>query len=424
MFPEILLSFALLNLFYLTAFFAISIWLNVAETHYFLGYGKKFIKFTIRQTTFHIGVYIPIVMLSPIYTITNDGQRMKYPWEFFGRGIFRRFVATLGGAIGLIVSAILIFTAQTYFMPDYIISKEEVNKHGIEPSEWAMQSGFVPGDKIVAVNGKDYEAFQDLMSPELITAPEVLYTVLRDGKEVEIKLKCLAESLTHRGDPFIYPRVPAEVLMVVPNSPADQAGIKPGDRITMINDKPVAYIKEVATVIKEKIHGAKILLTIERKAPESMQTLTLEVFPDHQGVIGVQWNPSISYTEKRNSLLQSLWVGPARAFTTLKTNVIAFGRVMSGTLAPKQSLSGPIGIVDRSAIQFWTITSLYALTYAFYNLLPLPRSAFWELIALAYEGITKRKYPYKVFKTSLTFGWIVFAGIFLTQLVIDLMKLF
>lgn len=99
-------------------------------------------------------------MVSPIYTVTNDGQRMKYPWEFFGQSIFRRFVATPGGAIGLMVSAILIFTAQTYFLPDYIISKEEVNKHGIEPSQWARQSGFVSGDKILAVNGKDYEAFE------------------------------------------------------------------------------------------------------------------------------------------------------------------------------------------------------------------------------------------------------------------------
>ncbi|MBT1697107.1 PDZ domain-containing protein [Fulvivirgaceae bacterium PWU4] len=393
MLPQILLSLALLNLFYLTAFFAISIWLNVAETHYFLGYGKKFIRFTIRQTTFHIGVYIPIVMLSPIYTITNDGQRMKYPWEFFGEGIFRRFVATLGGAIGLILSAILIFTALAYFTPDYVISKEEVNKHGIEPSEWAMQSGFVPGDKIVAVNGKDYETFQDLISPGLITAPEVSYTVLRDGKEIEIKLQGLAESLNRRGDPFIYPRIPAEVLKVVSNSPADQAGIKPGDRITMVNDKPVTYIKEVTSVLKEKIDEEKVLLTIERKTPDSTQTLTLEVFPGHQSVIGVQWNPSIAYTEKRNSLLQALWMGPARAFTTLKTNVIAFGRIISGVLAPKQSLSGPIGIANGPTIQLWTITGVYALIYACYNLLPLPRSAFWELIALAYEGITKRKYP-------------------------------
>jgi regulator of sigma E protease len=396
----------------------------VAETHYFLGYGKKFIKFTIRQTTFHFGVYIPIVMLSPVYTVTKDGKRMKYPWEFFERGLLRRFVATLGGAFGLLVSAVVIFTILTYVVPDYIITKEEVNKHGIEPSEWAMQSGFVPGDKIMAVNGEDYESFQDLMTPELITAPEVSYTVLRDEKEVEIKLKGLAESLTRRSDPFIYPRIPAEVLNVVPNSPADQAGVKPGDRITSVNGKRVTYTKEVASAIKERINDEKVLLTIERKTNNSTQTLTLEIYPDHQNVIGVQWNPSIQYTEKRNSLLQSMWMGPARTFTTIKTNAIAFGRIISGALVPKENLSGPIGIMDRSAMPFWTITSLYALLYAFYNLLPLPRSAFWELTALGYEAVTKRKYPYKVFKRSLIFSWIVFGGIYLGMFAIDLMKLF
>jgi regulator of sigma E protease len=422
MFLQTLLSYALLNLFYLTAFFAISIWLNVAETHYFLGYGKKFIKFTIRRTTFHIGVYIPIVMLSPIYTVTPDGQRMKYPWEFSEKGIVRRFVATLGGAFGLIVSAILIFTIQTYVTPDYIISKEEINKHGIEPSEWAMKSGLLPGDKIIAVNGKDYESFQDLVTPELITAPEVSYTILRDQKEIEIKLKGIAESLTRRGDTFIYLRMPAEVLTVFSNSPADRAGVKPGDRITAVNDKPVTYTTEVANAIKEKIDSEKVLLTIERKTTDSTQTLTLEVYPDGKNAIGVQWNPSIQYTEKRNSLSQSMWIGPARTFSTIKSNVTALFKIISGALSPEESLRGPIGIVERSKISFWTITSLYALMYAFCNLLPLPKSAFWELVALAYEGITRRKYPYKVFKGSLVLSWIVSGGIFLMMFVIDLMK--
>jgi regulator of sigma E protease len=423
MFPQILLSYALLNIFYLTAFFAISIWLNVAETHYFLGYGKKFIQFRIRQTTFHIGVYIPIVMLSPIYTVTKDGQRMKYPWEFFGQGIFRRFVATLGGAIGLIVSAILIFTIQTYLTPDYIVTKEEVNKHGIEPSEWAMKSGFLPGDKIVAVNGKNYEGFQELFDPKVLLAPEISYTVLRGEKEIEIKLKDLAENIQHRGEMFINLRIPNEVLEVVQGSPADQAGVRPGDKITAVNDKPVTYTKEVASALKE-IDDEKVSLIVERKTNDSIQTLTLEVYPDYQKAIGVRWNPHIQYAEKNYSILESIRIGPTRAFLTIKSHVIALFKIISGALSPKESLSGPIGIMDRSKMPFWTITSLYALLYAFYNLLPLPRSAFWELTALAYEAITKRKYPYKVFKGSLIFSWIVFGGIYLMMFVSDLMNLF
>jgi regulator of sigma E protease len=321
------------------------------------------------------------------------------------------------------VSAILIFTIQTYFIPDYIITKEEVNKHGIEPSEWAMKSGFLPGDKIVAVNGKDYEAFQDLMSPEILTAPAVSYTVLRDGKEIEITLAGLAENMHRRGEMFIDLRIPNEIREVFSGSPAEQAGVRPGDKITAVNEKSVTYIKEVASAIKE-IEDEKISLAVERKTNDSIQTLTLEVYPDYKKTIGVRWSQSINYTEKHYSLLESMWMGPALAFSTIKSNLTALFKIISGALAPKESLSGPIGIIDRSKMPFWTITGLYALLYAFYNLLPLPKSAFWELIALAYEGTTKRKYPYKVFKGSLIFSWIFFGGLYLAVIVIDLMKLF
>jgi hypothetical protein len=59
-----------------------------------------------------------------------------------------------------------------------------------------------------------------------------------------------------------------------------------------------------------------------------------------------------------------------------------------------------------------------------WNFLPYPRSAFWEMLRLVYEGITKRKYSYAFFKDSLKFAWIIFWTVMLLTLVIDLMKLF
>jgi hypothetical protein len=73
-------SFALQNIVYLLTFFCISIALNVTETEYFLGYKPGLVKFRIRNTRFHLGFYIPIVGLSPIYTLVNGEKRMKYPW--------------------------------------------------------------------------------------------------------------------------------------------------------------------------------------------------------------------------------------------------------------------------------------------------------------------------------------------------------
>ena len=419
----VILSIVLLNIVYLTGFFTISILLNVTEAHYFLGYNPRLLKFRIRNTTFNIGFYIPIVGLSPIYTLTDDGQRMKYPWEFKQHSLGRRFIATFGGAIALLITGIIIFIAQTYFTADSIITKEEINRHGIYPSEWAIQSGFLPGDKIVAVNGKDYQEFGDLINPKILSAPEVSYTVIRDGKELQIRVKDMANYLTRRGQFFISLYAPFEIAEVMPGSPADHAGIRPGDRITKVNGQPVIKFEEFANAIRADDDEA-ITLLVERKMADGSKLLSVDVTPDYEGKLGIRPRELINYTEQKNSLWQAVTKGSYRAFATLRSNIVAFAKVISGHFAPRESLSGPIGIVDVSRMSFWWITGFYALWYSFWNLLPLPKSAFWEMIPLVYEGITKKKYSYSAFKTSLLVSWVVFGGVFVWTLISDIVRLF
>jgi len=48
---QTILLIALLNIVYLVGFFGLSIWLNVAETEYFLGFNRPLFRFRIRQVT-------------------------------------------------------------------------------------------------------------------------------------------------------------------------------------------------------------------------------------------------------------------------------------------------------------------------------------------------------------------------------------
>src|SRR5688572_10044123 len=43
---------------------------------------------------------------------------------------------------------------------------------------------------------------------------------------------------------------------------------------------------------------------------------------------------------------ESIPMGASRAFTTLFVQIKAFGSVISGVLSPKESISGPIGIMQ------------------------------------------------------------------------------
>lgn len=414
----ILLSYALLNIVYMVGFFAISILSKISERHYFLGYGSKLFTFQVRDVKFSIGIYIPIPILSRIYVVINGvKQPMRYPWQFFHHGIAGRFIATLGGAFALMVAGWLILVANYYFIEESVITKEEINKHGIYPSDWAIESGFQRGDRILAVNGKDYEDYRDLVDPSLFDS-ESYYTVNRNGKELQLSINDLPHSSLKNGEWFFSLDVPFEIAEVFPGSGAYNAGIKPGDRITSVNEQPVLNFTEMTNAFWEDTDGT-VALMIERKSDEGLKTFSADIPLDDNKRIGVRPKELINYSQKKNSLTDALQKGTHLVFKTITVNSKAFIKIMGGS----QSLGGPVNISDVYRTNFWWITAMYAVFYAFWNLLPLPLSAFWEMVALAYEGVTRKKYPYKAFKTSQTLCWVLTGLFFLWIFVSDIMRL-
>jgi regulator of sigma E protease len=417
-----ILSIALLNIIYLIGFFSVSILLKVTETHYFLGYNPKLVRFPIRNVTFNIGFYIPIVGLSPIYALTDGEQRMKYPWEFNQHSLIRRFIATFGGALGLLSAGVLIFIVQAYFTTESFITKEEVNKHCIYPSEWAVESGFLTGDKIIAINGKDYREYNELINPHILLAPETSYTVVRDGKQLQVRIKDIPEDFINSGELFLSLHAPFEIAQVTPGSPADVAGIKPGDRITKVNGQTVVKFTEMTNAFQADDDG-RVVLHLERKANDGIKVFTKDVLLDFKKRIGIQSKELIHFTERKNSLWQAIQKSTSYTFRLIKSNAIMSWRLFFGTSTAQRKGTGPTRIAGVFERSFWGVTASSAVGYAFYNIFPLPKSAFWEFIPLAYEGVTKKKYPYAAFRKSLTISWIVIGAIFLWVFVNDIIKL-
>jgi regulator of sigma E protease len=321
------------------------------------------------------------------------------------------------------VTGIVILIAHAYFTSESIITKEEVNKHGIYPSEWALESGFLTGDRIIAVNGKDYEEFRNLIEPDILRAPGTFYTVLRDNKEIQVSVSDMPESFMHSGQLYISLYVPFKISEVTMGSPADQAGIKPGDRITKVNGQPIIKFMEMMEVFRKDDDGV-VSVEVERRTNDSKMIFTVETSLDPERKIGIRQEELIHYTEQKNSLWQAIQKGTSYSFRLLKSSVNIFSRVIFGTSEAKQRIGGPMRIAGVFEVSLWGLTASYAIWYAFYNILPLPKSAFWELIPLAYEGITKKKYPYTAFRRSLIIGWIACGVIFLWVIINDIIKFF
>jgi len=420
----VLLCYCLLNIIYQVGFFVTSILTRVGGRHYFLGFYPKLFSFHVKEISFDIGIYIPLVGLARIYSVV-DGKRQRtfYPWEFDRRSIGRRLLATLGGALALALSGVIIFIVIAYVREEYIISKEEINKHGIYPSPWAEELGFQHGDKIIDVNGNDYTDFRALIDPDVLLSEGNYYTVLRNEEQIRIDIHSNVENFGREDQPFLSLLAPFEVYEIIPHSPAIDAGLIKGDRIKKVNGQPIIKVADMQREF-EKDEDGQVVVEIERRIGANIETSLVTVTLDAEKKIGIYIRELIDYQVYKNSLGQAVVKGSRLAIRTATTSVAALARLSQGSSVPSKVAGGPMRISQIHSQQFSPILGANAIWFALWNLLPLPKSALWEIIALTYEGVMQKRYSFSAFRKLQNFGWILFATFIVWNLINDIVELF
>src|SRR5690606_31232084 len=110
-------------------------------------------------------------------------------WEFRAKPAWQRLIVMLGGIFVNVIVGVLIFIGLTYAYGDKYLLKDAVNNNGgVQVGELGQRIGLQTGDKIIKVNGKDFNYFEELIRPQTLLTENASYTVLRDGKEIVISL--------------------------------------------------------------------------------------------------------------------------------------------------------------------------------------------------------------------------------------------
>ncbi len=127
--------------------------------------------------------------------------------------------------------------------------------------------------------------------------------------------------------------------------------------------------------------------------------------------------------------VESIPRGTERAFSTLAVQVKAFGRVITGALSPKESLSGPIGIMQAFGNEwdwsrFWSLTGVLSLVLAFMNLLPIPALDGGHVMFLSYEIISRRRPSDKFLENAQKVGMVFLLALMVFIFANDIIKLF
>lgn len=334
---------------------------------------------------------------------TKNLGEAPQPWEFRSKPAWQRLIVMLGGITVNLIVGILIFIGITYAFGDTFIKKDYINTHGgYDAGRIGKEIGLQTGDKILRVNGHDYKYLDDLLKPEVLLSDHAYYTVERDGKLIDISLPAdLIGRFNRKNGPsdFIFLRIPAQIGDVADSTIASRVGLQPGDTFTEINGQSIQYFDQVVDAVT-KLKDSKadsISFTVMRDG----HALSFKESFKGQTSIGFHGKLPDSLLrdaqeQVRYGFFQSIPLGAERAFSNLAVQVTAFGKVISGTLPVRETLSGPIGIMQAFSSnwdwgRFWSLTGMLSLVLAFMNLLPIPALDGGHVMFLTYEMISGRK---------------------------------
>lgn len=420
---QYLLAISILGTVYFLGRLLFSFWFYTIDEHIFLGFGKKLFGFKYKGVDVSVGFFIPLPWLAKLYAVV-DGEKHKLglPWEFHETPIWKRLIATFGGVIASLFIGVLIFIVLSYLTPDTYYSQAQTIDMGIHPGEFGKEVGFKSGDKVLKLNGEEYERFDDLISPDVINSNRANYTILRGTDTLEITFD--GSGLDDGYLSVFQLNYPFEVGMVPEYTNAAIAGFEEGDKIIEIDNSPVVGFPPFSDMLEDKLSDTT-KLTINR----SGEILELDVLVDEDGKIGFFINRSIEPELVQRSVLQACFQGSKEAFSIIYVNVRALRRMFVGDVEPRKNLSGPIQIAriygnEFSWFRYWRITGLLMMVTVLYNFFPVPKAAIMEVIPLVYEFFSKKAMSVAAFRKVRMVPFVLIIGLMVFVVIQDIMRLF
>jgi regulator of sigma E protease len=223
------------------------------------------------------------------------------------------------------------------------------------------------------------------------------------------------------------------VIGVVSGSPAEAAGVEPGDIIARANGREI----QTSTALVEEINLSQDS-PMEWVLQRNGQEIPVQVTPEYAQAQG-QWLTGIQIaltnvpTERRSD---PPWVAVPRAFSEMGTLLVALqqqvGMWTSGQANFANELAGPVGIAQITGevtrefgLQgFLMVSILISINLAILNILPIPMLDGGRLVFVALEWVRrgKRVPPEKEGMVHLI-GFVVLIGLIILITANDIQRL-
>ncbi len=389
------------------------------------GYGKRLFGFKKGQTDYRVslipmGGYVRLLgegIFEPGREIAPDDMAAK------SRGA-RLLIMVMGSIMNILLAIALVAVINGIGVSTPAYEDEKPVIGWIDKDSPASHTDLRVGDEIVAINGRRVKTWSDV-EIAIGSRPDKVITleILRDGATMSVELRTESVTRFSMGYAGVRARILTQVVNVLPGSPAEKAGLKPGDLIEAVNGSTVYFYHFIEVI--EANADKTVDLTVERGG----KTLTLPVTPRREGNVGkIGIQQSALSVVKRYGFFaaigQSVRQNAKNAFL-----VVRFLKDLFTGQASTRQLGGPLEIANFSyaALRLGWMTmigwiAILSLQLGILNLFPIPVFDGGQIFVLLIESVIRRDLGPRARTIWMQIGFVIFVALITFVILNDIVK--
>ncbi len=396
-----------------------------------LGFGPRLFGFRRGETDYRVSA-IPLGGYVRMKGDESDEDRKGAPDELYSRPRWQRLLVFAAGAVFNVLLALGVA-----WIAFWAYGKDEVPAPTTYPvvaevlkGSPAATAGIERGDRIVEIAGHDMRDPQTELD-EVLLSPGTRKPVVveRGGARRTLTLDTGMDARYHLGDPgwLLLRDNPSEptIDQVAHGSPAEKAGLRPGDKVLGADDK-----RPIDEVHLRALLGASGGRSVRLRIGRAGSEMEVAVVPRDEGggraVIGVLFKvPGVYHRD----------LGPGEAAVASlrynleisKTLFVTLGKLVHRDISVR-AFSGPIEIarVSREMVRalesFLRFLAFISLQLGILNLLPIPVLDGGHILIIAVEAVIRRELSEKVKERVMQAGLVLLLAFFGTVMYFDVIK--
>jgi regulator of sigma E protease len=335
----------------------------------------------------------------------------------------------MNALLAIVVYIMSYWVQGVYVNPNTVIS-------AVEESSPAAVAGFLAGDRIIAVNGEELKYWDDI---EQIASYErgVLstFTLLRDGDTLSIAIAPAPDPETGYVRFGLMQSLLPKIGFVKKDSPAYEAGIRPGAYILSIDDTVMTSYEDIVLKVRRSL-GVPLAFKWELDGQTHTAVITPESGEAAAGgerldVIEIGTIGIFAYYERVRISFTASVVAGTRDFVYLFRSIIEFlGKLFTGKASVK-AVGGPIRVgVMAGDMARWgfgfliKFIAFFSLNLAIFNLLPLLPFDGGHFVLYFAELVTGRRMNQRIQQVMMQVGFIIFIILVAMIFALDVFNLF